>query len=150
MTQIWPIWTGQTWAVVSKYRGNAPQQGKIWLFQSQPTGSGSSFPTTLPRSYDVTSRQARNDEDKRGWSVFSQIPGFNHVTLWCGFYRLHRNRDRFTWVNPNHPHLGPPPSIGGGSIRKLDYFRVRDDKSGWIPDNYSDLRSEFQVSGSRN
>ena len=35
---------------------------------------------------------------------------------------LYGNRGRFTWVNSNHPHLGPPPSIGGGRVRKLDYI----------------------------
>ena len=40
-----------------------------------------------------------------------------------------RARDRFTQVFHIHPHLGPPPSIGGGRLVMLDYFRVRDDKS---------------------
>ena len=36
--------------------------------------------------------------------------------------------------NSSHPHLNPPPSIGGGRIRKLDYFRARNDKHDWIQD----------------
>ena len=73
--------------------------------------------------------------------VIEPLPGlpvsFAFLRVLCGKKPcLYSNRDRFAWVNSSHPHRNPPPSIGGGRVRKWDYFRVRDDnhaRCDWIP-----------------
>ena len=51
-----------------------------------------------------------------------------------------QSRDRFTWIIHFHPHLGPPPSVGGGRIWKVTMI-------GFAMTNNGNYSNHFRHSG---
>ncbi len=128
-----PLWSSQCQANLI-FKNPVSPCGAAWewlycvklalqrLYSKLRLNPGSSTsPPTLSLSKGVLRVSAVNNIAFMGTAVFPRLKP-SSVTSVCSVRdrtcRFCKNRDRFTWVNSSHPHLNPPPSIGGGRIWK--------------------------------